>query len=118
MVHLVRGWMPKRKRKKINSRLCLTFLFLIFFLFSSSGFGFVWEQNERVAGGMLIWSNSPTIPTSLTKVTLKPDNAKVNEMMLKKVMKSLWQCILGYMGEIQLSYPAMLAREVLRMGIE
>lgn len=39
-------------------------------------------------------------------------------MLLKKVMKQLWQCVQGYMGDLVLSYPSMLAQEVLRIALE
>ena len=82
------------------------------------------------------------MPASLKKVTIYPSNYNNNlnndgggdgsspssganttskaasDALLKKVMKSLWQCILGYSGEINLSYPAMLAQEILRIALE
>jgi hypothetical protein len=56
---------------------------------------------------MLKWS--ARLPTSLTKATLA-DSAATNDILLKKAIKQLWQCIQGYMGDVVLSYPAMLAQ--------
>lgn len=79
---------------------------------ASSTMGF---RNHEVADGMLLWSLK--LPTSLTKVSVAKTSQESAEL-LKKILKQLWQCIQGYMGDIVLSYPSMLAQEVLRIAIE
>ena len=65
---------------------------------------------------MLSWSGQP-LPASLTKVELLP-NPQTNALLLKKVSKQLWQCVQGYMGDINFSYPAMLAQEIIKEALE
>ena len=80
---------------------------------AASSMGF---RNTEVAEKMLAWSGAP-LPTSLTKMDLVA-NPKVNEMLLKKVMKQLWQCVQGFLGDIVFSYPAMLAQEIIKTALE
>ncbi len=35
---------------------------------------------------------------------------KANAELVRTVTKQLWQCVQGYMGDLALSYPAMLAQ--------
>ena len=47
-----------------------------------------------------------------------PKNAKQNDLEVKKLVKQIWQCVQGYMGDITFSYPSMLAQEILRVALE
>mmetsp|Transcript_27438 Transcript_27438/g.32442 ORF Transcript_27438/g.32442 Transcript_27438/m.32442 type:complete len:2067 (+) Transcript_27438:95-6295(+) len=80
---------------------------------ASSSMGF---KNTEAADGMLCWNLH--LHTSLTKVVLVEKNAKQNDIQVKKMIKQLWQCIQGYMGDVIFSYPAMLAQEILRVALE
>eukprot|EP01097_Dermamoeba_algensis_P005188 TRINITY_DN3298_c0_g1_i1.p1 TRINITY_DN3298_c0_g1~~TRINITY_DN3298_c0_g1_i1.p1 ORF type:complete len:1335 (+),score=354.39 TRINITY_DN3298_c0_g1_i1:147-4007(+) len=77
---------------------------------------------DSLKAGMLLWTKEP-IHTSLTHMyeieeDLQTKEQQLHSRELNKTATKLFKNIMGWMGDRQLSFPQVLAREVLQTGIQ
>jgi len=72
---------------------------------------------DALIAGFLLYSKEP-IHTSMTNIELIEEVPKEHQKQLVKQATKIHKNILGFCGDRQLSYPTMLAKEVLQKGLE
>jgi len=72
---------------------------------------------DALMAGFLTFSKEP-IHTSLTQLEMIEEVPKEHQKQLVKQATKVHKNILGFAGDRQLSYPTMLAKEILQKGLE